>query len=305
MYPGVELRLMRYVVAVADELHFSRAAEKLRVAQPALSRQIRGLEEYLDTKLFVRTTRELHLTEAGRAFVEEAKEALLHSERAVHRAKASRHPETFTLGHSPEINPGLLPKLCTMPAQLWKLSLRSAFTMEQLQLLRTGELDAGIVTLPVPDKSMTIVPVISEPLMVALPESNDLCESKSLLLRDLNGVPLVSIPRRAHPHFYDRVHSICVREGFHPTIVQEVTGFPEAMALVADGVGFAFTRECYERFKCPGVVFQKIEGQPLVIESAIAFRKGMRSSVLPSLIEALQAKKRPAPVFAYRGKAAG
>jgi hypothetical protein len=101
------------------------------------------------------------------------------------------------------------------------------------------------------------------------------------------------------------VYSICVREGFEPKIAQEVTSFPEAMALVADGVGFAFTRECYERFRCSGVVFKKIEGQPLTVERAIVFRKGVRSSVLPSIIAALQEKKNPAPVLTFLQKAAG
>lgn len=109
------------------------------------------------------------------------------------------------------------------------------------------------------------------------------------------------------PYFYDRVYSICVREGFEPKIAQEVNSFPEAMALVADGFAFAFafTRECYERFRCSGVVFKRIEGQPLTVESAIVFRKGARSSVLPSIIAALQEKKKPAPVLTFRQKAAG
>jgi hypothetical protein len=89
-----------------------------------------------------------------------------------------------------------------------------------------------------------------------------------------------------------------------PKIVQEVTSFPEAMSLV-DGVGFAFTREFYERFRCVDVLFKKIEGQPLALESAVVFRKGVRSSVLPSIIAALQVKKNPAPVLPFRAKAAG
>jgi hypothetical protein len=84
-----------------------------------------------------------------------------------------------------------------------------------------------------------------------------------------------------------------------------VTGFPEAMALVADGVGFSFRRECYERFRCHGFVFKKIEGQPLAMESAIVFRKAVRSSVLSAIISALQTKKQPTGVLAFRSKAAG
>ena len=305
MYPGVELRLLRYVVAVAEELHFSRAAEKLHVAQPSLSKQIRDLEDELGIRLFDRTKRDVHLTVAGTAFVVEAREALVHSQRAVHAARATQQPDRFNLGHSPDINPHLLSRLRSIPAQLWKLTFRSVFTIEQLQLIRAGELDAGVVILPIPDDSLTIEPILLEPLMAALPERHDLCAKKMLRLRDLNDVPLITIPKSLHPPFYDRVYTICIREGFEPKIAQEVTSFPEAMALVADGVGFAFTRECYERFRCPGVVFKKIDGQPLAVESAIVFRKGTRSSVLPAIIAALQTKKKTLPVLPFRAKAAG
>lgn len=146
--------------------------------------------------------------------------------------------------------------------------------MEQLHLIRAGELDAGVVILPILDESLTIEPILVEPLLAALPEQHELCAKKSLRLRDLNDVPLITIPKSLHPYFYDRVYSICIREGFEPKIAQEVTSFPEAMALVADGVGFAFTRECYDRFRCSGVVFKRIEGQPLAVESAIVFAQG-------------------------------
>jgi len=259
----------------------------------------------IEIRLFDRTKRDVHLTQAGVAFVAEAREALVHSQRAVHAAKATQQPDRFTLGHSPEINPRLLSSLRLIPEQLWKLTFRSVFTMEQLHLIRAGELDAGIVILPVPDESLTIEPILTEPLMAALPEQHELCAKKLLCLQDLNDIPLITIPKRLHPYLYDRVYSTCIREGFEPRIVQEVTGFPEAMALVADGLGFAFTRECYERFRCSGVVFKTIEGQPLAVESAIVFRKEVRSSVLPSIIAALQTKKKPAPVLAFRKQAAG
>jgi DNA-binding transcriptional LysR family regulator len=244
MYPGVELRLLRYVVAVAEELHFSRAAEKLHVAQPSLSKQIRDLEDEIGIRLFDRTKRDVHLIKAGEAFVVEAKEALVHRQRAVHVAKATQQPDRFTLGHSPDINPSLLSSLRAIPAQLWKLTFRSAFTLEQLQLIRAGELDAGLVILPIADNALTVEPVLDEPFMVALPEKHDLCTTRALRLQDLAELPLIAIAKRPHPLFYDRVYSTCIGLGFEPKIAQEVTSFPEAMALVADGVGFAFTREC-------------------------------------------------------------
>lgn len=305
MYPGVELRLLRYVVAVAEELHFSRAAEKLHVAQPSLSKQIRDLEDDIGVRLFERTKRDVQLTRAGRAFVGEAKEALLHSQRAVHAAKAIQEPDRFTLGYSPDINPSLLLKLRSIPAQLWKLTFCSVFMSEQLDLIQAGELDAGLVILPVADDSLEVERVLSEPVVAAVPEQHSLCSKKVLLLQDLDELPLISTSKRLHPHGYERIRLTCAEHGFEPRIAQEVSSFPEAMALVADGIGFAFTRECYDRFKCPGVTFKRIEGQPLMMESAVTFRKGIRSSLLPPILAALRSRKPALSLVAMEARAAG
>ena len=305
MYPGVELRLLRYVVAVAEELHFSRAAEKLHVAQPSLSKQIRDLEDEIGIRLFERTKRDVQLTRAGRAFVVEAKEALLHSQRAVHAAKAIQEPDRFTLGYSPDINPSLLSKLRSLPAQLWKLTFRSVFMSEQLDLIQAGELDAGLVILPVADDSLEVEPVLCEPVVAAVPEQHCLAMKKMVSLQELGELPLISLSKRLHPRCYEHIHLRCIEQGYEPRIAQEVSSFPEAMALVADGVGFAFTRDCYERFRCSGVAFKKIEGQPLTIESAITFRKGVRSSLLPPILAALQSRRQPASTLAFRARALG
>jgi DNA-binding transcriptional LysR family regulator len=307
MYPGIELRLLRYVVAVAEELHFSRAAEKLHVAQPSLSKQIRDLEEELGIRLFDRTKREVHLTQAGSAFVIEAKEALLHSQRAVHAAKSSMQSNRFILGHSPNVNLSLLSKIRAFSASQFPqmlLSLTSAFTVELLQLVRSGEVDAGVVMLPAANEGLSIEPVLREPLLAALPSNHKVSQSRTLRLRDLTDLPLVFIPKRLHPQFHEHVHAICHREGYQPKIVQEVTTFAEAIPMVAEGLGVTFTRECDERFKSPGVVFRNIEGQPLAIESAVAFRTTSSSSFVQAMIFALQSKKRPTSVVAIRHRAA-
>lgn len=305
MYPGVELRLLRYVVAVAEELHFSRAAEKLHVAQPSLSKQIRDLEDEIGIRLFERTKRDVQLTRAGRAFVVEAKEALLHSQRAVHAAKAVQEPDRFTLGYSPDINPTLLSKLRSIPAQLWKLTFRSVFMSEQVDLIQAGELDAGLVILPIPDESLEVERVLCEPVVAAVPEQHSLSRKNTVSLQDLSELPLIALSKRLHPRCYEDIHFRCVQQGYEPRIAQEVSSFPEAMALVAESVGFAFTRECYERFRCPGVTFKRIEGQPLTIESAITFRKGIRSSLLPPILAALQPRRQPASALTFRARAVG
>ena len=309
MYPGVELRLLRYVVAVAEELHFSRAAARLHVAQPSLSKQIRELEEELGIQLFERTKREVHLTEAGKVFVQEARISLLHSHRAVHLAKASRDRNRLVLGYSPYVDLELLSRIrsfVTLQCPHVKLSLVSSFSLEQAQLIHRGQLDAGLVILPLEHDDLAVHCIAREPLLAALPENHPLSNRRSLRLRNLNDVPHIAMSKQLHPAFYKQTYDICEKEGFTPKIVQEVTTAAEAMGMVAEGVGFSFARLCFERFKCSGIVLRPLEGSPLGVESGIAYRRGLRSAVLAALIGALTAKRRPQGVGSIsQGRALG
>jgi DNA-binding transcriptional LysR family regulator len=296
MYPGVELRLLRYVVGVAEELHFSRAAAKLHVAQPSLSKQIRELEEELGIQLFERTKREVRLTDAGKAFVQEARVALLHSQRAVHVARASRDRNRFVLGYSPYIDLDLLSRIRSLTAAQFphiKLFLVSAFTLEQARLIHSGQLDAGLVILPLQHTDLAVHSIGREPVLAALPAAHPLCSQRGLRLRHLNDVPHIAMSQHLHPAFYEQTYGICEKEGFTPKIVQEVSTAAEALSMVAEGVGFTFARRCFERFKCSKVVFRPLEGCPLGVESAIAYRVGLQSAVLAALIGALTMKRRP------------
>ncbi len=308
MYPGVELRLLRYVVAVAEDLHFSRAAEKLHVAQPSVSKQIRDLENELGVRLFDRTKREVRVTRAGEAFVREAKEALLHSQLAVNVAKATSENDRFSLGYSPGIDIKLISitrSVSTSQFPTMKLSLKSAFTPEQVQLIRAGELDAGIVTLPVPERDIAIEVVFREALVVALPANHPLCRQKTLRLRELNDQPLITQPKRMHPYCVEQLSAVAVREGFRPKIVQEVTTSEEAIAMVSEGLGYTITRPCFRRFSCDGVEFRELEGQPLTVETGLAYRYGHRSAFVGAVVTALIPKKSAISVSSFRSKAAG
>ena len=296
MYPGVELRLLRYGVAVAEDLHFSRAAARLHVAQPSLSKQIRELEEELGIQLFERTKREVRLTEAGKVFVQEARISLLHSHRAVHLAKASRDSNRFALGYSPYVDFDLLSTIRSLASSQFpdvKLSLVSSFSQEQAQLLHTGQLDAGIVILPVSDDRLTVQSVKHEPLLAAFPRKHRLCSRGALRLRDLNGVPLIVVSRQWQPQFYKRATEICASEGYTPSVVQKVKTELEAIHMVAEGLGFTVARQCFERLKCPGVVFRSLEGCPLAVETGLIHRAGQQSSVLAAMLSSVTVKRLP------------
>ena len=301
MYPGIELRMLRYVVAVAEELHFSRAAEKLHVAQPSLSKQIREVEQALGLQLFDRSTRKVRLTQAGAIFVQEAREALLHSQRAIHLAKSTGNPVSLSLGYSPNINVGLLTEVRTLSTKQFpqfSLNFVSAFSFEQMQMIGSGALDAGLVVLPVQGSNIKVKTILIEPLLVALSHTHRLSQAKMVQLSSLSGMPLITVAQRLCPLLHEQLRRTAQLEGLDPRIVQEVTHLSEAIGLVGEGLGYAFVRECDQRFKVRGVVYKKITDQPLVIHSGIAYRPDAASPVIAALVASLGAMrtKPPRPV---------
>jgi len=164
MYPGIELRLLRYAVAVAEELSFSRAAERLHISQPSLSKQIRELEESLDSKLFYRTKRDVAVTETGVLFVEEARKALLHSEQAANVVRSFRPSTHLQIGYSPYVNPDLIAAIWSFPETVLPdltILLKSYFTRRQLSKLQDGKIDAALVMLPVMGADLVIVRTVA------------------------------------------------------------------------------------------------------------------------------------------------
>ncbi len=289
MYPGIELRLLRYVVAVAEELHFSRAAVRVRIAQPSLSKQIRGLEDDLGVQLFDRTNRQVHLTHAGRIFVKEATKALSHSERAVHLAKAVGVSENgaVSIGYSPHMNLQLLSivrSLFLSDRRELQLTLVSSHTDDQVQALLQGTIQAGLLTLPVRNESLVVKVLVREPLGVVVPEFHRLTSKVDLQARELNGLPVISTPRQLHPGFHDHLNGLFRRVGYRPNVVQEVTTEAEALYMVAEGMGIAFMKISAIPLECPGIVYRRLREPSLIEETGIAYRRDNRSSKILGFI---------------------
>lgn len=291
MYTGVDLRVLQYIIAVADELHFTRAAEKLHVSQPSLSRQVQDLESSLGMKLFERSKQFVRVTAAGVSFVREAKEALLHIERAVNLAKAVDQPNNFSLGYSPYVSRKLVGSVRSLFAEQFgriHLVLAPTHGDEQVELVRKGALDGGLTTLPIPAESVAVQFLALEPLVAVLPENHRLGRAKTIRLRDLKHLPMVIFTRKLCPQFHECIHEAFVREGFQPDISEEVMTPMEAIALIATGNRFSFVHECDMEFRCPGVVFRPIERQSLAVESGIVYRPDGASPIIHALIAALQ-----------------
>lgn len=294
MLPGVEPRILEFVVAVAEELHFTRAADKLHVSQPSLSRQIRDLESNLGAQLFERTKQFVRVTPAGNSFVREAKEALLHIERAINLAKAASQPESFSLGYSPYVSRSLVNAVRNLFSEKFgrvHLALTPLHGEEQVDLIRKGELDGGLTLLPVVDDAIAVQSLGFEPLMVAVPEKHRLGKAKALRLRDLKGMPMIAVIRKLCPQLHSRIHDAFAREGFQPVISDEVMAPADAIAMIATREGFTFAHQCDVEFRCPGVVFRPIERQALALECGIVYRSDGASPIIHALIAALQKRK--------------
>src|SRR6202045_4422284 len=262
----MELRHLRYFVAVGDEQHYGRAARRLRVAQPALSRQIQDLEEELGFKLFERLPRGVRLSAAGKLFLEDARRILQEvSEAAVRAGRvASGRLGTLRVGFTENASwRGVVPDSFRRFREQQpgaELQLQPAASLEQLEAIRSGRLDAGFVNfMPKSDPELGQLLVAMQHVELAAPKRHPLTKLKKLRLRDLTDAPFVWFPRRESPAFYDRLMNECYRGGLRsPRIVQEGVNEATILSLVAAGLGVGGVLGT-ARWRCPkGVVIRSV-----------------------------------------------
>ena len=237
---------MRYFLAVSDELHFGRAATRLQMAQPPLSRQIRALERELDVALLLRTPRGVQLTDAGRVFRDECREALAQAERARDRARRAARGELgwLTVGFDPALEMALVPRLVgpfTAQYPDVRLAVHSLNAEEQGAALQAGTIQVGVVPMPVwVQPEVAIEPLVSERLCAVLPERHRLARRPRVALRVLAGESLILFARRAFPRVHDLVTQMFRDAHITPEVHCEVTHLQTCLALVAAGIGVTF-----------------------------------------------------------------
>jgi DNA-binding transcriptional LysR family regulator len=287
----VELRLLRYVIAVAEELHFGRASKRLHLSTPALSKQIKDLESNLGYALFERKTREVVVTSAGAAFTTEARQALAHADRAMELGYAASRGDSGVLlmGYSPWVRPSQLIALqpafaVKMPGM--RLELHSAYSTTQIDLLLKGALQAGIIELPANEDGLEILRLSHDELVVALAENHPFAGRSDVDLQDLASEPVIWITRALHPMLYQWLLDACLRLDYEPRIVHEVNTFSETLDLVSAGAGIGLVkRSITESVREPGVVFRELSGSKLFIDTGLAYRADNRSEALQSLLK--------------------
>jgi DNA-binding transcriptional LysR family regulator len=284
----MDLRHLRYVIVLAEELHFGRAARRLNISQPPLSRQLRLIENELGVQLFHRTRRDVRLTNAGQHFVREARQVVAQFE---HATKVAARADRGEIG---ELKIGTVPTqkmLITKCVRTFaerfpdvRLEFQTACTEGQLQALHESRLQIGFLVLPVQANGLAIEPVKSEPTYLGVPESHPLAHRRRIPLEALAGEPLIMLPRNHCTGFYDRVIMTCANAGFSPRVVHEVTDIIAGMALVEAGLGMSLFPASITEYGSKGIVFRDVDPPLPRTEYALAYRRTDTSPALRAFI---------------------
>lgn len=289
----VELRHLRYFLAVAEELHFGRAAERLHMAQPPLSQQIRQLETELGFQLFHRTRRQVELTAAGHCFLEDCQAILQRLDRAILRGQQVSRGELgqLSIGFVSSATYNVLPQILrhmrnTAPEVT--LELRELTTDQQLAALQAGRLDVGFVRPPLEEVEFEELTVWREPLVVALPIAHPLATKAKIELRSLTHEPFILFPRPLAPGLYDQIISLCQQAVFSPNVVQEAVQMQTIISLVAAEIGIAIVPKSLENLQRTGVVYRPLDEPTPQAAIALIWQKQRRSPTRDRFLDIVQ-----------------
>src|SRR5580700_5993594 len=259
----IELRHLRYFLAVAETLHFSKAAQILGLAQPPLSQQIKRLEQLLGHRLFDRTTRGVKLTLAGQLLAERARSTIekVHDDLAQVRRLGRGEEGTLTVGFSGSVMFTELPAAIETYRRRYpkvELRLRELTTHAQMPALLDGTLDLAFMRDGDPTDGIDVVTMFKEPYVAVLPQSHPLARKRSLRVGDLRGEPFIFFARRMGPLAFDRTMACCERSGFRPNVVQEAPQWPTLVRLVAAGLGVSLAPACVANVTMAGAVYRDV-----------------------------------------------
>ncbi|MDP9108134.1 MAG: LysR family transcriptional regulator [Pseudomonadota bacterium] len=295
----IELRSLRYFLAVAEELHFGRAALRLHMTQPPLSQSIQALEAQLGHALFVRTNRSVALTAAGVALLSQARNLLAQAALlpgVVHQA-ASGASGHLSLAFVSSADYSVLPPFLRDFRQHYPqvdITLREATTDLQLDDLAQGRIDLGLLIAPLPELRKDVLAyraVLAEPLILAVPEGLQSIRGKrSVQLAALAEQPLIIFPRRIAPAFHDAILATFRAAGVTPRIGQEAIQMQTIVGLVSAGMGIALVPQSVSNLKRPGVEYKALRGDSPLIETGLAWRHDNRSPVLHAFLDLLRKK---------------
>lgn len=286
----MDLRQMRYFLALAEERNFGRAAERLHMAQPPLTRQIRALEDELGTELFLRTPKGVELTEAGRALLAEVPNLLALAQRARERTQLAGAGQTGRLDVGIfgsgvlDVIPRLLARFHAERPEV-QIALHTLTKAEQIEALRERRITVGFNRLVPPEPDLVVETVLRERLVVGLPEGHRLCAQGAIRVQDLDGEPMILYPNLPLPGLAQEVMNAFRREGVRLRVEQEVEDVLTCVALVAGGFGLCVTTESSASLRLPGVTYRPFSSRALRdIELSCLWRRADPSPILAGFL---------------------
>ncbi|MEM9008868.1 MAG: LysR family transcriptional regulator [Cyanobacteria bacterium P01_F01_bin.86] len=286
----IELRQLRYFRVVAEELNFTRAAKRLQIAQPPLSRQIQRLEKELGVTLLQRTQRRVQLTASGQVFLEHCQQILAQVETGILATQRAARGETgrlviaFEGSFNYELVPLLVKAFCSQFPDV-ELILQEMSSGEQLQALSSDRLQLGFLIPSMPTDDLEIETLFSEPLVVALAATHPLSRYEQLTLSQLTEEPWITGPSHSSCGLLIHILNVCREAGFEPQIRQRTNEIQMALGFVAMGLGVTLVPASTQHLQPLGVVYRQLEPQIPEVELAMAWRSSQSSPVLNAFLQ--------------------
>jgi len=283
----IELRQLRYFVMTAEELHFGRAAARLQVAQPSLTRQIQLLEQQLGVTLFSRTQRQVQLTAAGQVLLAQTRLLLSQYEGALTLTRQATQSSRLTFGiECCAASHGLPQVLQEFNRRYPSIHLVShqLNAPEQEEALRQGKIDVGFLHPPLTDRQLVFEQVMEETFIAVLPATHPLARRRALPLKELANDPFILYPRELAPACFDIVLNLCKTAGFTPKIVHETTDFNFCLTLIASGTGVTLAPSSARERRRTGVVYRPLNEESPRVAAGFARRAGSMPPALEQLL---------------------
>ena len=291
-----DTRFLEAAITLAEVLNFGRAARKLGMSQPILTKIIQDLEHLVGGPLFIRDTKHCDLNDAGRAYIEQARLSLMYGDRAIQAARSvMRDADTaFHVGRSPYVDPFWVSTMLSIKLPLFprlKLELISQFSVDLIHDLLAGELDLAIANEPPESPLLTRVKIAESPFYIAMAKRDQLAHNSSITLEHLNGRRWILFERRLHPPLYDSIFQAASRNGVTPVSVQHVTMPEEAFPFVSDGVAIALVVKAGAlRIARNGVTVRPLNEPGLRMSTYLVSRADDNSKIASELVRTFMRK---------------
>lgn len=296
----MDLRHLRYFVAVAETLHFGKAAARLRISQPPLSRQIQQLEQEIGTLLLRRSKRHVELTDAGAHLLVDARRLLNDADLVGERTRRAALGTSgqLTLGFISAVDYSILPGVLRAYREAYPgvtLDLRELTSDVQLRDLHTSRIDAGMLLAPVEEPSLATLPLLHEQLVAAIPATDPLARrDRHISLTALATRPFILFPRSNAPGLHDMIVGFCRSTGFTPRIAQEAIQLQTIISLVSAGLGVALVPASLRDLRRSGVAYRLLSEPSPRMTVSLAWRRDNRSSCLTNFVATARSHTRAA-----------